>query len=357
MRSQLAFLALILSIIGCSAPNSSSMDSAALLLSISSEQTPTPFTVVATGQQAKLDAVEQTATTNAFCTALGSFYWEIGDKNGSYGFSSVAGSTNASTSMLIASASKWIWGAYVLQKVGTPGTNEKSYLRMLSNYDNLSDSSCNLTLTVNACFTAGPGNDGTNNNNYLDSVNANKYYYNGGHFQAYAALNPSGLTPSLTNFTRAQLAAEVANTLFSGSNPGISYAVPQPAGGVITNASVYASFLRRILNSDITMGSYLGADPVVTHPDKNPTAAAYSPFRITATQEETHYSYGHWIEDSTGNDGSYSSPGKFGFYPWIDPSNSTYGILARYSTSGLAYLQSVYCGRLLRKAFQTGVAQ
>ena len=51
-------------------------------------------------------------------------------------------------------------------------------------------------------------------------------------------------------------------------------------------------------------------------------------------------------------DGALSSPGAFGFYPWIEKSHSVYGILAR-SVPGGAF-DSVSCGRLIRKAWMTG---
>jgi len=54
------------------------------------------------------------------------------------------------------------------------------------------------------------------------------------------------------------------------------------------------------------------------------------------------------------SDGAYSSPGAFGFYPWIDRTKSYYGVVAPKMTGAL---NSVYCGRLIRKAWMTGVAQ
>lgn len=77
-----------------------------------------------------------------------------------------------------------------------------------------------------------------------------------------------------------------------------------------------------------------------------------------------HYSYGHWVEDEpTTGDGAFSSPGKFGFYPWIDASKTYYGVVAREdvtpgtSVQTAPYYQSVLCGRAIRKAFVTGVPQ
>ena len=68
-----------------------------------------------------------------------------------------------------------------------------------------------------------------------------------------------------------------------------------------------------------------------------------------------HYSLGHWIEDDPAGDGAYSSPGAFGFYPWIDTSKTLYGVVARIVLAG-AY-DSALCGAQIRKAWVTGVAQ
>ncbi|TGK01297.1 hypothetical protein EHQ53_08675 [Leptospira langatensis] len=349
-------LILFYSLLGCAKPPETSNGLADILFALDHVQVPAVFTVVDASKQVQLDAVETTATTNISCTKLGAFYWEIGDGTGALGYSSVNGSVNQTSTLLIASASKWIWGAYVLEKVGTPGVNEQFYLRMQSGYDNVADNKCNVT-TVTSCFTNGPGRDGTNNNNYQYVSDENKFYYNGGHFQAYAALNPSSLSPALTSYDRTQLTSEIATVVLGGTNPDFFYATPQLAGGVQTTAQVYAIFLRRILNSNLVMRSYLGADTVPTLPALHPSQALYSPFTTGINKEDVHYSYAHWLEDSPQSDGAFSSPGKFGFYPWIDSGVTTYGIIARYSTSALAYAESVYCGRLLRTAYATGVAQ
>jgi hypothetical protein len=70
--------------------------------------------------------------------------------------------------------------------------------------------------------------------------------------------------------------------------------------------------------------------------------------------EAWQYSYGHWVE----TDGSFSSPGLYGFYPWIDASKTRYGLIARKASDHLvgpaadtSYWHSVECGRAVRKAF------
>lgn len=74
--------------------------------------------------------------------------------------------------------------------------------------------------------------------------------------------------------------------------------------------------------------------------------------------ESWHYSIGHWVEDDpVVGDGAFSSPGAFGFYPWIDATKSYYGILARNVSGAGSVGDSVDCGRLIRKAWTTQTPQ
>ena len=70
-----------------------------------------------------------------------------------------------------------------------------------------------------------------------------------------------------------------------------------------------------------------------------------------------HYSIHHWMEDDASGDGAFSSPGAFGFYPWISADQQWYGILAREHHGLQAYKESVYCGEKLRRAWLSGVTQ
>ena len=58
--------------------------------------------------------------------------------------------------------------------------------------------------------------------------------------------------------------------------------------------------------------------------------------------QKWHYGYGLWVEchqarfDQTCIDlGIFSSPGLFGFYPWIDRKNNYYGIIGTYNPTEL----------------------
>ena len=169
------------------------------------------------------------------------------------------------------------------------------------------------------------------------------FFYNGGHFQKYADVD-LGLGAN----NNAQLQAAMALQL--GNDIPFTYDSPQLAAGAQTSASGYAIFLRKLLNNQLKMHDLLGSNAVCTNPSTCATAVS-TPIPST---ESWHYSLAHWVEDDPAvGDGAYSSPGAFGFYPWIDHAKTTYGILARYklSASESPSLESVNCGRVIRRAW------
>ena len=255
----------------------------------------------------------------------------------------------ASSSLLIASASKWVFGTYLLQlRSGSPTADDIEALTMGTGYHDLvygnclrSTSTAQANETVDQCF-----NTGSNSNYVSDDVG--KFYYNGGHFQYYAD-SALGLAGDNSAALTTAVAAQV------GNDWTFNYNSPQLAAGIQTTASDYGYFLRKILKQQLYMYALLGADAVCT----NTTTCANSLSTPVPADESWHYSLAHWVEDDPNvGDGSFSSPGAFGFYPWIDSSKTWYGILAREVQGDTgAYYASVQCGRLIRKAWMTGQAQ
>lgn len=278
------------------------------------------------------------STTNA-CASLPSFYWEIGDRAARIASGSVHSSgailTYSSTTMLsVASASKWMYGAYVVQKrAGSLNAQDIKYLNFQSGYSSFD--TCAPSDTVGSCLATGT------NGTYTASTDG-KFFYNGGHMQKHASLM------GLDGLDNASLAAEVRGQI--GTEIAMTYTQPQPAGGVRTTADEYAKFLRKMLTGDLLMANALGTHPVCT----NPLTCAAAVSTPIPSDESWHYSIGHWLEDDpTVGDGAFSSPGAFGFYPWIDAGKTYYGIVAREAIGGAA-IESVKCGRLIRKAWMTG---
>lgn len=320
---------------------------------------------------ARAAAAAATATNNAACTSITPFYWEIGDANNplASGSAGIAPPTSA-TQMPIASASKWLFSTYVVEKKGGVAltVSEIQFLNFKSGYTNFK--SCTEPSTVASCLTE-PGSNGGNNGDLVGST-TDYFFYNSGHMQVLA--DNIGLGPD----DNATLATHIQLILGTGASFG--YNQPQLAGGAYATPANYALFLRKMLNGTyLHMPGLLGSNPVCTNPNSalNATdcimAPLFSPVNQSApgqsndvNNEHWHYSLGHWVEDDPiKGDGAFSSPGLFGFYPWIDKTKTYYGLLARYDPLHVApldptqasYITSVYCGRLIRKAWETGQQQ
>ena len=304
--------------------------------------TPTPTGPTDAQRSAAATATAQSSTN--LCAPIAPFYWEVGDRNARLASGSVnaAGNTvsyGSSTLMPIASASKWLYAGYVVQKrQGVLSASDIQFLNFRSGYTNFSI--CLQTQTIDSCL-------GYLNNGVYSAATDGQFDYGGGHMQKHASLEGLG---ALDN---AGLAAEVRSQI--GTDIALAYSQPQPAGGGASTADDYARYLRKLLGGTLWMSAALGTHPVCTNPTTCPAGQAIS--TPIPSNESWHYSVGHWVEDDpVVGDGAFSSPGAFGFYPWVDASKTWYGVLARQDSAGSG-VDSVYCGRLIRKAWVTGVAQ
>jgi hypothetical protein len=312
--------------------------------------TPPPPPVLTTAQRSAAATRTAESSTNP-CAPIRPFYWEIGDRDTRLASGSLASTTDpavyaADTLMSIASASKWIYGAYVAQlRAGSLTDEDVRFLAFRSGY--VSFSRCLPAQSVDECVAY-------ESNGVYRAAADGLFSYGGGHMEKHASLIGLG---ALRN---AELASEIRAKL--GTEIVLAYAQPQLAGGIVTTANDYARFLRKLLGGELMLGSMLGTHPVCT----NPTTCPQALNTPVPTSESWNYSLGHWVEvDPAVGDGAFSSAGAFGFYPWIDASKTWYGIVARRQVPqgqdpdeslGEGY-RSTQCGRLIRKAWVTGVAQ
>ncbi len=303
---------------------------------------PAPAPPAAPTEAQRSEAARGTANGHAACTAVAPFYWEVGDRAAARASGSVlrAGDSTvvgAGSFMALASATKWLFGAYVVQRRGGAlSAEDVRHLHFRSGYTSFSF--CLPGQTVDACL-AFPADNGR-----YTAATAGRFFYDGGHMQTLAS------RVGLGAMDNAALAAELRRVL--GSEVAIGFSQPQLAGGAQATPAAYAHFLRRLLGGQLQLGALLGTQSVCTNPDTCAEALA-TPVPRT---ESWHYSLGHWVEtDPVVGDGAYSSAGAFGFYPWIDATRSWYGLLARQGSAGSG-LDSVACGRLIRRAWVTGVA-
>lgn len=292
-----------------------------------------------TAQRAAAAQAAASSANNA-CAVVAPFYWEIGDGHDKLANGSVTGPLgiarySETSSMAIASASKWLFAAYVAQRrEGVLSTDDVRFLNFHSGYNSFI--SCLKGQTVDGCL-AFPAANGA-----FTAAQVGSFSYGGGHMQQHASRLGLG---ALDN---AGLAAELRSRL--GSDVGLSYNQPQLAGGAQSTPQDYARFLRKLINGDLRLGALLGSQPVCT----NPSTCAQALKTPIPQSESWHYSLGHWVEDDPLlGDGAFSSPGAFGFYPWIDAARGSYGVLAREVQGEQSGVESAFCGRLIRKAWAT----
>jgi CubicO group peptidase (beta-lactamase class C family) len=114
---------------------------------------------------------------------------------------------------------------------------------------------------------------------------------------------------------------EMNGTTFGrGNNPMI-------AGGARSKLHDYANFLQMILNEGKFNGVRVLSAKSVREMQRNLTASLpviYSPTR----EDKVNYAIGEWIEvlDEHGNAVQVSSPGAFGFEPWVDKKRNLLGV-------------------------------
>jgi hypothetical protein len=326
---------------------------ALLLTGLAHAQGPTPNSVA---------AALATAQDNEKCISVRPFYWQIGGATGSLvsaseGLDSTGQPVLESTMMNTASAGKWLYGTYIVQKRGSAAnltSNDITFLHMTSGYSNMGgdpQGACPPTDNpddVDVCLLNVNKKDGLPFD-YQNPETIGVFYYDGGHIENHAKLY-GGIGTVINE----NLGAVIASKL----GPGVAFTYSEPLlpGAVYTNAGMFARVLQHIVNGSLYMHDALGIDPVCTKPSAT-CDAQYSPIPAA-----WHYSITHWVEDDpvTNGDGAFSSPGGEGFYPWIEASKQYYGVLARAVGGGGANQYgygSSQCGALIRAAWDTGVQQ
>ena len=291
-------------------------------------------------------AADRAASSDPACSRsrLGDFYWEIGDATRVLASGAQGSEVNAQTTFAIASASKFIFGAYVLQKKGAEAVRRDPSLhdglRFTSGYTDFRQLRCLGQRTVGTCYSAGFRGEARAN-----SRTAGHFFYQGGHDQKLAAVDMNMADMDAQAFMR-----ELSATLHLDPALTMAERAVMPAGGMQGNAAAYASFLRSMLRGDLVIGAHLGEDAVCAQPSACPAQAESSP--LEGLSEPWSYSYNHWVEsEKAGTVDAYSSAGAFGFYPWISADRRFYGVLSRHSRRPRTAVDSVMCGRAIRKAF------
>lgn len=278
---------------------------------------------------ARRAAVEATLAHAPACARLGDVYWEIGDADDRLAWGQRGGEITADRRIPLGAATKWLFAAYVAERRGGAlGPGDIAALTMTSGYSKLNTVACRGASTVADCPSPGPNPE-----------HVGRFYYNNGHAQHLA------MELGLARMEPRALADEI-NGVLQLSAP-VGFDAPQVSAGFLTPAA-YGEFLRGLVDRRAHLAPLLGRYATCTLC----LNGLYSP-----APKPWSYSLGHWVEDGPGDDGALSSPGLFGFYPWISADRATWGLLARNHLSKDAWWASARCGALMRRAWATGREQ
>lgn len=295
------------------------------------------FAVTGTGNNPTRAQQITAATATANKQGGTPFFWRIGDKNGEIcsGNWGGTGAPTSSTLMSIASASKWTWGMYVTQ-VRTLISTDMKFMNMSSGYMEMARN-CAQTDSVGSCVLTGT-------NSVHNPTWDGSFFYNAGHDENFG-YNVLGLSAKVNGSLR------VAYNNALGVD--IQFSTPTFATGNVCSADAYSALLENILNGTYAqMLALLGTNAVPASAAAG--ATGYSPW---PANEIAYYSISHWVEP----DGTFSSGGSFGFYPYITADKNYYGVIARQdqlqstNVAGTVGFISVTAGRNIKNAFLTGI--
>lgn len=283
------------------------------------------------------NAVKPTIDTAKECRNVSQFYWEIGDANGPLASGKKGSFFTADTRVNLASASKWIFATYLVEKYGGLTDAQIQMLTQRSGYRSFLDQVCMFTSKVNECMQAQLPLYAFENPYTAEDVGT--FFYSGAHFQQLA------INVGLGNYTSPMLTAEIKKYIHDGD---IRFFFPGIGSGMRSSARTFGKLMRKMMRNEYRIGEMLGSDRICTLPQLCPMSLR-SPL-----EKDWDYSLGHWVEhESGGPDEVFSGPGLQGFYPWISADRTLYGMISTQMLADFKATSSA-CGGKIRKAWTSG---
>ncbi len=137
---------------------------------------------------------------------------------------------------------------------------------------------------------------------------------------------------------------QMHNTRFESGNPRL-------AGGAVSTPEEYSRFVIMLLQNGSYRGHRVLSPQAVEAIESDQTGDArvdLNPFAGFTEADplvaRNRYGIGGWVE----HDGTCSSPGSFGFVPWLDPKNNRAGVLLAPSQLGPAFRTYIELKKLMR---------
>lgn len=312
----------------------------------------------------KYQAAAKRTAGGKLCDTLEPFYWEIGtakkiEVNGFYGETDPARGLNEGPNQqtLAGSAGAWIASAFLVEKAlenQTALTPEQiDLLRGQSPYTASNNDRCGSALTVKSCF----GKMGGYRKPPADAPKTYPFFFGPGHLQKLA------MDLGLGDVFASQLREEMIDAFGRDNYYIASFNTARLFDGLRISPKGYARFLRDTLAGYNPMSKLLGTHAVCAYDAadcKNKVAYTGAP-----PDKRWHYSIGHWVEtDDTRGRGAFSAFSLEGYYVWISGDRKNYGIVAPLRDDARLknrardlYVDAIDCGRAIREAFVTGIAQ
>jgi CubicO group peptidase (beta-lactamase class C family) len=258
------------------------------------------------------------------------------------------GSYTPDTSRLVASATKWVSAAVIMALVddGTLRLDDKisTYLpyfsgdktdmtlrqmfSQTSGLDNQNEPPClsDSTTTLDLCARQ------IASTVVMDGPPGSLFSYGNNSMQAAGRMAEVASGRSWNDLFTQKIRKPLGlvSTLYVGQQN------PRIGGGLMTTMNEYGKFLRMILNDGMYGATRVLSSAAIAEMQKDQTGDA--DYDWSPAPPYVRYGIGEWRDVHYGMpDGSQiSSPGKFGFYPWIDRTRKIAGIYEIYDSSGSA---------------------
>lgn len=286
----------------------------------------------------------------------------IGDSSGIL-YNYEKGEVTINTQLRLASANKWITGATLWRLVERGVLNRddrpQEYIDFWTN--DASDPRSAVTLDYLLGLTSGFNNSPIQAEcignplrslyecvqslyeEGLDTTPGSTFSYGPEHFQMGALMGSAAA--GISDF-RQIMASEVFEPLSMSSDTGYQALTNDNArysGGLLSTAADYAKFLQALL-----AGTFItDMDGFIEDRTAN-VSFEYRPEAAAANNLDWHYAFGFWkecdaqpYEASCDEQPIISSPGAFGFTPWVDLARGYWGIIAFENLDGTASTISV----------------
>lgn len=273
-------------------------------------------------------------------------------KDGSVLYQYQKGNINDDTPILIASASKWLSGAVIMKLVDEGKISLDDPLKNF--FPNVDQAKAEITIKQLFSHTSGLPGKGTFElvrmngksmsqqvdeilKKHLDASPGTAFSYGGESMQIAGRIAEMVSKKDFETLFQEEIAKPLGMSKTTFSKNGKT---PQVAGGATSTVNDYLKFLEMLANKGVYHHQRIlteqAVNAMLANQIGNPKII-YSPFTqyadLFSSATQVKYGIGNWREENTNGDLlDSSSPGAFGFSPWIDFQHHYYGVFGAFKS-------------------------